>query len=112
MKEDFMARPISSRQKRALLLMPCALYRTGDSWGLQTAELEPIIWRVHDRWPMVLRKLLKRGLIVRRPTSWYPDLESFDITEAGKRALDASWRCFLSREQQAGAGRQANPAGA
>lgn len=85
-------KPLSAFQIEALRFFPGVLYYSGGTPGLQTVLRADgfIRWRINERWPMAVRKLLRRGLIRRRRLPEYPDGDCYDLTDTGRAALAAN----------------------
>ncbi len=82
---------LTEAQAEALSLMPGVLYRAERTWGIQS---EPdakgmMTWRLHDRWPTVIRRLLKRRLVERCDIPDYEGGECYRLTPGGRSALSA-----------------------
>lgn len=77
-----MAKPLTTSQETALAHAPFQLTGPWRSkwegatfrptrWGIQTVEQEPIRWLLSEGWPATIRRLVKRGLLIRDPQGTY-----------------------------------------
>ncbi len=51
----------------------------GPQYGIQTVDQEPMRWELNPHWPATIRRLIKRGYLVRSGDVYY-------LTLAGRKA--------------------------